>query len=467
MQKIHYWKTTVIYEKLAFLFYCIVISDCTFSGFGHWFRIGNISLRMISGILALLCSMPIFLTNIKSWKKDINFLSLAGFFVMLVYSIFKGIVEENSNQLILLDLRDFFWLILFIVSYSVCNSTKRINIILICILSGGIFQALLVNFIHFFLLFKGDLLPKVISIFDKLGLGFINDVGDRVLRIFLRSNLYLGISFLIIFHIFVQKKGVISKFFLVFIPLILFALFMTFTRSTYFAVFIAIVLFCILVIRHKPAIIKNVFWFLFFAVITVFVYILAIQFFSEKNYLGFALQRTFPTIFNIELLDNITNTENFGFNLLKIDEKVLINNEFHHFTNATTISDNLRKTTKTDLFGLIKRNLIFGNGLGAAIPSREGGRNEYFFLDLLAKTGILGLLFYSLPFIILMFRVVTTSYPNQLLMINLLAGLVLFFIASYFNPYLNSALGISYYSFVIGVEKLQFTKNQKKLEIYV
>ena len=447
-------------ETIAFWLFCIIIIDCAFSGSGHWFKFGNFSLRMIAGLLSVIFALPIFLRNLRNLKNNVGIIAVFCFLLLLVYALFNGIARKNPISLILLDLRGFFWLGLLVVSFSVINTPERVKIVLVCLLFGGLLQVLIINYINLVLLFDKAAFSSIFALNEKIELGLINPVGHGIFRIFFRSNLYMGISFFLILYRFIINRNNLNDTLLFFVPFIVIAILISFTRSTYFSIGMSVILFSVLVGREKSSkLLKNLSFLLIFTLLVSLVYIFTIQSISNKNILGFAIQRTMPTMFKKTPLDFLV-MDVTKFLPIMVNKDSINQTEDDHsgYLLATEKSDKLRITTKSELFNLIRLHPIMGNGLGSAIPSRREGTNEYFILDLLAKMGVLGFLIFIFPSFLMLFRILRNAYSDQLLMITLFVGLSSFFIASYFNPYMNSALGLTYYSVVMAIERYLLAK---------
>lgn len=126
----------------------------------------------------------------------------------------------------------------------------------------------------------------------------------------------------------------------------------------------------------------------------------------------------------------------------------------------TQRSDNLRQTTQSELKALIANNPVFGNGLGVYAPSRDTGKglpsdglDEYFYLDMLARMGIVGLVLYMLPFGYL--AVYALANKKKLIaqpcVVAMLCGMMGFWAITWFNPWMNAALGITGYALCCGI----------------
>jgi hypothetical protein len=429
-------------NKLTYFFFAIVLFDCTFSGFGHWARIGRVSLRMLAAVLAMVGSLPLLKTNLKSMVTDIGIVSIFGFMLAVFYSFVVGIINNNRLDLIILDLRGFFWFGLIIPAYVSGFSRQRIETLSRVLIVGGIIQAIAVNFINFAIIANSSVISHLIELTVKFGFGWIDHVGGGVYRIFFRSNLYLTVSIIFILRSMIINKSKQSYLVGIFaIPILAFAVFITFTRSTYLASFVAVFCLVCFYLRNDRKLLKSIMIVIIISLVTSLSYIILVQTMSKRDYFGFFINRL--------LLNKET-----------VSDERSNSNAFEHYIKATEQSDKLREVTTDDLRGLIRQSPIFGHGLGVTIKSRPGGRNEYFFLDLIAKIGLIGLIFFFIPLVTTVIRLIKNRYSDPFLMSTLISGLFVFFVASFFNPYMNSALGITFYVFVLGVDRMQYQPKQ-------
>lgn len=113
----------------------------------------------------------------------------------------------------------------------------------------------------------------------------------------------------------------------------------------------------------------------------------------------------------------------------------------------------------------IRRNPLFGNGLGVYLECREDGYGEYFYLDMISKMGIVGLICFLAPMLNCLFYIVNgiRKGEKEVIMLGIwivpLLGLMGY---SYFNPYMNAALGVLFYSAVIAVASWYDNQRQKR-----
>ncbi len=123
-------------------------------------------------------------------------------------------------------------------------------------------------------------------------------------------------------------------------------------------------------------------------------------------------------------------------------------NDQNHYLDITQQSDQLRAVTQAELMDLIQKNPVFGNGLGASAPSRLDGLDEYFYLDVLARMGIVGLILYVLPFVFI--SAYSLKYYKKLVsnpgVVSVFCGMLGFWAITWFNPWMNAVLGIAMYA---------------------
>ena len=191
--------------------------------------------------------------------------------------------------------------------------------------------------------------------------------------------------------------------------------------------------------------------FLLAAVVCFGVLVTVQEFVLEGSYLSFAVSRTIgqevPTSWASQLRGRIRgDISDDKPNDAEMDRQ-------RAYIQVTEKSDRFRQETQDGLKDCIRRSPIIGCGLGAAAASRDSGVDEYFYLDMLARTGIVGLLLYMLPF---GYVVVWCLRRRELLRecpegAAVVCGLCTFWIVTWFNPWMNAVLGIAWYAVALSV----------------
>jgi len=374
-------------------------------------------------------------------------------------------------NVLLTDLKGFLWLFLVPVSLSVIKTEKRFHTILSCILAGAVTQAALALVINFICSFIDDGIALVYQRALDTKLGMVTSISHRIYRIFLSSCPYLTVGCAIAVFRQAGQRNIRIRYVLS-IVLCLSALLLTFTRSVYGCAFV--VACCTLggivwIFKGNNAL------FLRFIKITAAAaagFLFMLEFTFNASYLNFALSRTLgippaesiavvlrselckpgPSVHAFEdTLKQEKETTEDTPEVLPEETKGEQQQEMERqegYLQLTQESDTLRAVTQSELWTLIRKNPVFGNGLGAHAPSRANGLDEYFYLDMLARTGIVGLTLYLLPFAYLLTvawkrRDRLMAFPEVL---AALSGMVGFWAVTWFNPWMNAVLGIAFYA---------------------
>lgn len=175
------------------------------------------------------------------------------------------------------------------------------------------------------------------------------------------------------------------------------------------------------------------------------------EFALEGSYLSFAVSRTIgrevPTSWASQLRSQLRGEDPGD----SPDDGEM--DSQRSYIEVTEKSDQLRQETKDSLNVYIQRSPIIGCGLGASAANRDKGVDEYFYLDMLARTGVVGLLLYMLPF---GYVVVWCLRRRELLRecpegAAVVCGLCTFWIVTWFNPWMNAVLGIAWYAVTLSV----------------
>ncbi len=462
-------------NAISFIFFCMVAIDCSLTGGGHWLMVGPISFRMILGFLAATIAVPSIIRKIPQWYKDPILISLLLFVIYLAICAYIGLKKGNPRGLLLSDIKGFAWLFLVPIAVAVINNRERLTILMRCLIGTAVIQALMI--LAFNAAFVLD--NKVYDIFYRtwmnIQLATIDQISATTYRFFFNSAPYMVVGILSMVYFQVRAKK-FHTLYVVGAGLCLMALMMTFTRSIYGASFISIAVALILSFlccaqQRKRLIGQITIAVAVVVVLTAFQYIVL-----GCNSAQFALARTFSIeigeesgsreqgeAIRHEVLgageqDEAMIPETHGVG--EQDEQVLQEMIYQQqlYIKDTQNSDITREVILRELREMARNSPVFGNGLGAAIASREDGYVEYFYQDIVNKAGYLGLLLYYFPIGYVIFSIArkwkNSDADQKLLNIIWISGITVFLVATYFNPYMNSSLGICCYSIAIACFRL-------------
>jgi len=435
MEKILKWS-----DRATLFLFCVLMADCAIFGAGRTIAIGSVGFRMIVVGLIMLVSLPIMIKKIPEIIRDKFFWMLFAFLCWLIVQTIAGIKNGHQFSHIITDLKGFAYLAVFLPALCVLTSRERIY----TLMKVMMYSTLVISASAIFLLFSYNWFPEVFTAFyvydNNFYISAFSGVAPRVVRLFFKSSNYLlcGCAFPLYFAVTSEKKK-INWLYASIIGVSLFNLLMTYTRSIYLAVAVSAVFIIIICVIFASEIQRKKLWQHIIAAVLVFCLVLTfLSVVMEANFLAYAFDRVGLSFMVPK--EEPTETEPTE----PVDE----------YQQQTISSDVIRKMTLEEQWKFVGESPIIGHGLGKAVTCREDGLSEYFYIDLITKTGIIGLILYLLP--ILTMLVITVRRKGFAAQRHILAGswvavLLEFSIFSYFNPYMNASLGVLYYCCTMAV----------------
>lgn len=435
-------------NALSFVCLCLFILDCSITGGGRYLSVFGITPRLLFGGLSVMFSTPSLIKNCRKYIKNPMNIFMGIFLIWLIICALRGWKTGNNQVVLLSDLKGFMYLFLIPISINCITDRKRIDNISNVMLLGAFVQAMMVFVINVLCSVDISYLHAMYYPVYEMGLGTVSIVSDSIFRIFMNSAPYLIVACVIaVFRQFQRERRGI--FYSILTAFYLNAILLSYTRSLYGSAGITAVVVFVVAVMVYPKRIKET---IKYAVVTALCTMLLIsvqEIVFEANYLNFAVARTF----NSEIKFSYTSTL-----LSKIREKNVVYPDSEEekadteeeqaqkgYLKQTEASDELRRITQSELIDLAKAKPILGNGLGACSITRNGP-DEYFYLDVLARMGIIGMVLYLIPYMYMFWLI----KKNQFVVV--IVCLVLpFWIATAFNPWMNAAIGISCYSVAIAM----------------
>ena len=430
-------------EKLVFFLLCVLMVDCCIFGAGRTLSVGTIGFRMaLVGVLVIL-TIPLLVGKFRTILSNKFLRILLVFAGWLVIQTVIGVVGGNKISFILSDLKGFAYFVLILPTLCVLTEKGRVQ----KLMKVMMYATAVLGIAGILLLCVYNWCPSIYLAFYRFDNHFyisaFASVSQKILRVFFKSSCYLlcGCVFPL-FFILTEKRNKIVWQYPIISGVSLFVLLLSYTRSIYIAMALAAgvaSVFCICFSWKKNVakLMKNI-----GLSVTVFVFlIVSFNVIMGTNYLSYAFERV-----SVTFVDPVPDTT--------VPETKPPDDNINKYQNATMKSDELRKKTTGELLSLISDSPIIGHGLGKSLEVRETGYNEYFYLDLTVKTGIIGLLLFLMPFALMFFGLIKRNRiaaENWLAVGLWLAVLTGFMVFSFFNPYMNASLGISFYCCAIGV----------------
>ena len=456
-------------EKLVMALLCVLMVDCTVFGAGRTIEIGPLGFRMILVGLVMAASVPVMLRDFRKLLANKLLWIFAAFATWLVLQAVRGVLRGNVMGILASDLKGFCYFVVVLPAICVLNSKARIHTLMKAMLYSSGFLAVVSLIATCMYKWDNELFMLLYSLDpEELFLDLSVIIPNKVPRLFFKSTNYFlaGCAFSVYFYVTEGKRRQWQ--YPVVTGLCLFALLMSYTRAVYLAAFIAVVVLVavfqisgnresrVRLWKHLAAAT------LVFAVITV-----SLSVIMDTNYIGHGLRRVVATFGSAEeakttalpqereaaaempgdqapqvvLLSNVTVTE------------APVQQEQNNAEVMTRDSDKIREMTLTEMKGYIQESPLLGHGLGKPITTRYGGLTEYFYHDVVVKTGLIGLILYLLPALCMLLGLLKKELTgsDKLILGSWLAVLLGFMGFSYYNPYMNASLGILFYCCAVGI----------------
>ena len=412
---------------------------------------------MLLGLLAAVFALPVFFRDWDRHRRNPALFLLLVFWIWAAVCAVHGIRVGNRIDILLSDLKGFAWFFLLPVCAAVLRSKPQLHRLLDFVLGGSLLQAVLSLGCNAACALISGLAAPLGEWTLALQFGTVSPISDSLFRIFFYSSPYLILSCAIL--LFRQAKqfrltGALAT------ALCFSALVLTFTRSLYGAAFAAAVLAILPAAFLCRRALRPLAVHLLASAVLVIVLLGVPAILFQTSYVNFALSRSLGREIIISpaagIRGRLEETFHIALTMPGMDEALTDAERLENlqkeaeYLRITSASDERRAVTERELLAMIRKNPVSGSGLGAAIPSRESGLDELFYLDMICRTGILGLLLYLAPLAWLLFDVIRQLRRSDRdvisLQLSVLSGLAALLVASGFNPWMNAVLGIAWYS---------------------
>ena len=436
-------------SQLSFGVLCLFLLECSITGGGRYWEVGPVSVRILLGGLAAVLALPELFRHLGAYLKKPSIWLTLIFVAWLAFCAWLGIRSNNRMDVLITDVKGFMWLFLIPVFVAVVRSRDRLRTLLSWVLAGALIQAALILAVNAAVVLSDNPEPLCRWLTAR-SIGLVDIVSNKLVRVFFKSSPYMVVGCVVV--LFRQARAPKLRWRYVLAVALLFnALLLSYTRSLYGALGLTAVLSITAVLILCPAGRKRVLAFLLAAVVCFGVLVTVQEFVLEGSYLSFAVSRTIgqevPTSWASQLRGRIRgDISDDKPNDAEMDRQ-------RSYIEVTEKSDQFRQETQDGLKDCIRRSPIIGCGLGAAAASRDSGVDEYFYLDMLARTGIVGLVLYMLPFGYVVLwclqrRSLLRECPEGAAVV---CGLCTFWVVTWFNPWMNAVLGIAWYAVTLSV----------------
>lgn len=455
-------------DKLALILFYILMADVCIFGAGKLVSVGPLTFRMILLMLTGLVALPVIFKNFPYLIKNKYTWVIGGFGIWLILATVLGIKNQNPTGLILTDIKGFLYFVLFPIAMCLIRTRQRAEqLSKVMMYSAAVMALMHVLCIVWYLVYPDSLFNYNAFAFEKhfFYISFLISPTNVRINFLSLPCLLFGCGLSVYYQI--KERTTWKKYLYALITgICLFAIWLSYTRSIYLAAGVAAVGTVIVCLIRTGRIQKRrLIAHLCGSVAIFFVIIGAFRIGTGTDYFQYGLSRALVGTSLGDWMQGGTHTPGETEDPVETTEPSETTEptepteetqpvEMDGLMTTTITSDDLRSRTISDLMTNIGRSPIWGLGLGATIPSRPDGLNEYFFLDLWSKTGLVGLCLYLAPLVFMAWDLLKLlrAKSDQFHRSGVWAAVILGFVAySYFTPCMNSSVGIMCYCCAMAV----------------
>lgn len=438
----------IVMEMITYISLVLYMFDVVLLGTGELTKSFGIQSRMIFFGISGLAAVVLILLDLKKYLNNKYLISVLVFMVVIFIAAIRGFVGKQNTTILLSDFKGFLnFLIVFPMMAVLYKKNRVISFLKMLSLSLGVVSVLGI-ILAFYLQMPLEMRRGAYDFFDGYNICMITELTGKVTRIFFNSGsrlFFAGFALSIVFSLIENKRKIIWIFIA---SLDIFGVFISYTRSGYLAFVIGIFAFVVLILLFYRDFFKTLAIRACFVGGIVVVLIGMVSVAEKVNLVDVAINRCLFA--GAEIEDTNTNVEKPSDNKNDKNNK----NDKSELTNKKAEIQNLaiREQRKTLALENIKKHPLFGGGLGVSNDINDGFI-EYFYLDILSKIGFIGFIIFIIPFLFSVFDTIILRdvfcKEQRLLALAAQLGCLFVFVISYFNPCLNSSVGLFMYSLAL------------------
>nr|WP_308496233.1 O-antigen ligase family protein [uncultured Agathobacter sp.] len=435
----------IVMEMITYISLVLYMFDVVLLGTGELTKSFGIQSRMIFFGISVLAAVVLILLDLKKYLNNKYLISVLVFMVVIFIAAIRGFVGKQNTTILLSDFKGFLnFLIVFPMMAVLYKKNRVISFLKMLSLSLGVVSVLGI-ILAFYLQMPLEMRRGAYDFFDGYNICMITELTGKVTRIFFNSGsrlFFAGFALSIVFSLIENKRKIIWIFIA---SLDIFGVFISYTRSGYLAFAIGIFAFVVLILLFYRDFFKTLAIRACFVGGIVVVLIGMVSVAEKVNLVDVAINRCLFA--GAEIEDTDTNVEKPSDNKNDKNDKSELTNKKAEIQNLA-----IREQRKTLALENIKKHPLFGGGLGVSNDINDGFI-EYFYLDILSKIGFIGFIIFIIPFLFSVFDTIILRdvfcKEQRLLALAAQLGCLFVFVISYFNPCLNSSVGLFMYSLAL------------------
>lgn len=427
-------------SKISWIAIVLYFLDIILLGTGQLTKIGPFSTRILFFAVAVLAALPFLFVKIREYVRNPFLLAVGAFMIWLCIAFVIGVVNGNRLDIIKSDIFGYANLLLLPAMLYAFTDKKHIFLLMKIIVAATFIVAIAAIVLSFYAYFPNQL--SVYRFTGESGLCSITEMGQNATRIYFHTgSRYCLVAYMISFYFFLTGDSKRKYIWLLPMAIFIVAIFISYSRAQYLGSVLAVVLSLIMILWKKRSFMKQAIAGSACAVILACAILGTLSLVQHTNLFKVGIYRV--------LLSVSIEEEPGGKPIEETPSDDYLNLE------AEMNSLNIRNEKIAQLQASISKNWLFGNGLGAAIQE-DNGYVEYTYYDIMNKMGLVGLLLFVAPFGLIAFFTCRRKQNQEtdsdaILQYISLSSIFYFMVITYFNPCMNTTVGISCYVFAMAV----------------
>lgn len=435
---------------LAEILIALYVIENVVGSSGRLLSFGSLSLRMVLFILCFVATLPALFTQLRSMVRNRQVIITCCFGVWLAICAVIGVVQNNNVGNIKADITSFLSLALLPGFLCVINTPKSVIRMMKTVYWAAFGLSAVTIVIHMALAYCSDEWINAINVFlNDRSLGGLALLNTGCYRVYMRSQIFIQVAIVYGIWLIYRELGCRRIWLMICEGVMLFAMLMTYTRGFWIGFFAAALI--VLAVEWKS--LKKLITVASVAGVVALSLLVA----SAFAYGSFAATQEIFNRFSPNIMvgiGNPTNVPDVTEPPVEPTEPTTEPTEPSKTDIENQQAVAIRSKTLEAILARIGERPIFGNGLGANLDDiREDGKVEYMYLDILLKTGCVGMLLFLITFFYPVLSILLELWKKRgkmkvldterMQITVIIASYISVAVTSWFNPYLSNPMGIT------------------------
>jgi hypothetical protein len=426
-----------MFSLVSYIAIILYFLDIILLGSGQLTKLGVFSTRTLFFAVAFLAAVPLMLHRFRELVRNPFLIAVAAYFLWLAFALAMGLKNGNSRTIIKTDALGYLNFAILPAMLCVLDRRERVEQLMKIIAFASIAVAAATVAVSFFMFYPDP--TALYRTLSSIGLCAITKMTKYSVRVFFHTGgRYCLVGFVFAFYFALRARADkrLRLLWTAGMALLGVAIFLSYSRAQYLGSLLAVLGFIWLVTRLERNVSREVWHRLLCSMAAVVVILTGLSVLQHADMFKTAYYRV---VISMPIPNNdLDDVKKAAGDYMNVDQEI--------------DSINVRSIKISMLNESIAKSPVIGNGLGAAI-NYDDGYVEYSYYDILNKMGVIGLCIFLSPFALMIVflrrrrkRGAAPSSADRICY-AVFAAIFYFLFIAYFNPSMNTTVGISCYAF--------------------